>query len=94
VQSIPYLDYNYSSTQGVYNDALLLIRPKILLTPTLTLQGDGVTYAATFDPSSLAFVQAVLRFRRSVTVDMHIYGGGRLLFIGSLTIMNSLEVTP
>ncbi len=82
------------SGNQMFDSSLLMIRPRIMLTPALVLQSDGVTYDATFDPSSLAFVRAVLRYRRSVTVDVHIYGAGRLLYIGQLTILNALQVTP
>lgn len=69
----------------IYDDALLIVRPRYLVQPTLTLQGDALTWTGFFTPAT-TMVQAVLQYRRSFTADVEIFGGGRLLFIGSLTI--------
>lgn len=72
----------------IYDDGLLLIQPQSLISPTFTLQGDGLTWAAVFTPV-VAYVTAVLAFRRSVTVDFEVTGGGRTLFVGPLTIQKA-----
>lgn len=69
----------------IYDDSLLVIRPRYLSQPTLTLQNDSLTWAAVFTPVT-TMVQAVLNYRRSFVADVEIFGGGRLLFVGSLTI--------
>lgn len=71
----------------VYDDALLIVRPRYLVQPTLTLQTDNLTWAANFTPVN-AFVNAVLSYRRSCVADIEIFGGGRLLFVGNLTIQS------
>jgi len=80
----------FGGTSSIYDNSLLIIRPKVLVQPSLTLQPDNVTYAATFNPVT-PFVLACLRFRRSMTMDLLIYGGGRLLFSGSLTVYNIIQ---
>lgn len=74
-----------SSGNLIYDDSLLIIRPRYLVQPTLTLQGDALTWAGVFNPATV-MVQAVLNYRRSFVADVEIFGGGRLLFAGSLTI--------
>lgn len=74
-----------SSGNLVYDDSLLIIRPRYLVQPTLTLQGDALTWAGVFTPVT-AMVQAVLNYRRSFVADIEIFGGGRLLFTGAITI--------
>lgn len=74
-----------SSGNLIYDDALLIVRPRYLVQPTLSLQGDALTWAGFFTPAT-TMVQAVLQYRRSFTADVEIFGGGRLLFVGSLTI--------
>lgn len=69
----------------IYDDSLLIIRPRYLVQPTLVLQNDGLTWAAVFNPVT-TMVQAVLNYRRSFVCDVEIFGGGRLLFSGPLTI--------
>lgn len=69
----------------IYDDSLLIVRPRYLVQPTLTLQSDGLTWAGVFTPVT-TMVQAVLNYRRSFVADVEIFGGGRLLFTGSLTI--------
>jgi hypothetical protein len=79
-----------SNNNLIYDDSLLIIKPRTLLTPTLTLQGDGLTWAGVFTPVT-AFVTAVLNFRRSCVVDVEIFGGGRVLHQGKLTIQNKMS---
>jgi len=69
----------------IYDDSLLIIRPNVIIQPTLTLQSDGLTWAGVFTPVN-AFVLAVLSLRRSLVADVEIFGDGRLLYSGSLTI--------
>lgn len=69
----------------IYDDSLLIIRPRYLIQPTLTLQPDGLTWAAVFTPVT-TMVQAVLNYRRSFIADVQIFGAGRLLFTGAITI--------
>lgn len=79
-----------NSGDKVYDDGLLVIRPRILLSPTFTLSGSGSTsvYSGTMDPV-VGFVKGLLRFRRSATIDIEIFGASRLLFLGSLTVYNA-----
>lgn len=72
----------------VYDDSLLVIRPRYLLQPTLTLQSDALTWAGVFTPVN-SFVTALLNYRRSVIADVEIFGAGRLLYSGSLTILRA-----
>jgi hypothetical protein len=78
-----------SSGSLVYDDGILVIRPRVLLSPAFTLAGDGLTYAAVFDPV-VQFVQALLNFHRSAIVDIEIFGDGRLLHQGKLTILKRI----
>lgn len=89
VSAVPWT-HNRRNSSGdlVYDDSLLLIQPQNLLTPTLTLQADGLTWAGIFNPV-VRYVAAVLNFRRSVTVDFTLTGGGRTLFSGPLTIQRA-----
>lgn len=70
----------------IYDDALLIIRPRYLLQPTLTLQADGLTWAGVFNPV-VTFVNALLAFQSVVVVDVEIFGGGRLLLQTKLPII-------
>mgnify|MGYP001611264350 FL=1 len=72
----------------VYDDSLLIVRPRYLIQPTLTLQADALTWAGVFTPVN-AFVNAVLNYRRSLVADVEIWGEGRLLYVGSLTILKA-----
>lgn len=74
-----------SSGNLIYDDTLLIVRPRYLVQPALTLQGDALTWAGVFNPATV-MVQAVLNYRRSFVADIEIFGGGRLLFAGSMTI--------
>lgn len=76
-----------SSGNLIYDDSILIIKPRTILEPTLTLQGDGLTWAGVFTPVT-DFVRAVLNLRRTCVVDVEIYGGGRLLYQGKLSIIN------
>lgn len=72
----------------IYDDSLLIVRPRYIVQPTFTLAADGLTWTSVFTPVN-AFINAVLAFRRSVSVDVEIFGAGRLLYIGQLTILLS-----
>jgi hypothetical protein len=86
VSAVPWThDRRDSNGDLVYDDSLLLIRPQTLLSPTLTLQADALTWAGVFTPV-VRYVTAVLNFRQSVVVDVQIFGGGRLLLSAPLTI--------
>lgn len=78
-----------SAGTEINDDSILIIRPRTLLEPDFTLQADGLTYAAVMNPVT-DFVQAVLNFRRSVSVDLEIFGGGRLLYQGQLSILRKM----
>lgn len=77
-----------TSGNKVYDDALLLIHPRTMLTPSFSVGIDGFTYTGTMDPVT-AFIKATLRYRRSATMDIEIFGAGRLLYTGSLTVLNA-----
>jgi hypothetical protein len=86
VTATPYTSGRMDSTGAlVYDNSIIIIRPKVLLSPTLTIQADGLTWAGVFTPV-VPFVNAVLNYRRSVSVDIEVFGGGRLLYTGALTI--------
>lgn len=70
----------------IYDDSLLIVHPRYVVQPTFTLQDDGLTWAAVFTPVN-AFTNAVLAYRSSVSLDIEIFGAGRLLFIGKLTVL-------
>lgn len=72
----------------IYDDSLLIVRPRYVAQPTFVLQADGVTWAAAFTPVN-AFINAVLAYRRSISVDVEVFGAGRLLYLGQLTILLS-----
>lgn len=78
-----------SSGSPVYDDALVVIRPRVILSPTFNLSGSGASsvYSGTMDPVT-DWVKGVLRYRRSCTVDIEVFGASRLLFLGKLTITN------
>jgi len=78
-----------SSGALVYDDGLLIVRPRVLLSPTFTIGGDGFTYTAVFDPV-VRFVEALLNFNRSAIVDFEVFGEGRLLHQGKLTILKRI----
>ena len=69
----------------IYDNSLLIVRPRYVVQPALTLQADGLTWTSVFTPVN-TFISAVLAYRRSFVADVEIFGGGRLLFTGSLTI--------
>jgi hypothetical protein len=75
-----------ASDNLIYDDALLIIRPRYLLQPTLTLQADGLTWAGVFNPVT-TFVAALLAFQSSVVVDLEVFGGGNLLLQTKLQIV-------
>lgn len=77
-----------SSGNLIYDDSLLIVRPRYVAQPTFALQPDGLTWAAAFTPVN-AFINAVLAFRRSISVDVEVFGAGRLLYLGQLTILLS-----
>lgn len=82
----PYTNGRRDSTGDlIYDDSLLIVRPRYIIQPTLTLQPDGLTWAAVFTPVT-TYVNALLAFRRSVVAEIEIFGGGRLLYTGLLTI--------
>lgn len=72
----------------IYDDALLIIRPRYILQPTLTLQADGLTWAGVFTPVT-TFVNGLLGFQNSVTLDFEVWGGGRLLLQTKLMVVKA-----
>jgi hypothetical protein len=72
----------------IYDDSLLIIRPRYVVQPTFVLQPDGLTWAAVFAPVN-NFVNAVLGYRRSISMDIEIFGAGRLLYVGQITVLLS-----
>jgi hypothetical protein len=90
VQCIPIWNGRVNTAGSpVYDDGLLVIRPRIILSPTFNASGSGPTtvYSGTMDPVT-DWVKAVLRYRRSCTVDIEVFGASRLLFLGKLAIVN------
>lgn len=87
----PYSRGRISSTGAIiYDDALIEIRPRLVASPTFTLQVDNLTWAATFNPVS-QFVQAVLNFRRTCVVDFEVFGEGRCLLQSKLAIQAPIQ---
>lgn len=70
----------------LYDDSLLIVRPKVLgsvaMTPTDTV------FTGALDPVT-AFVTAMLSFRRACIVDLEIRGDGRILYRGALPILKA-----
>jgi len=86
VRMVPWSRGRYNSSGNeVYDDALIEIRPRLIVNPTFTLGGDNLTWSATFDPVS-QFVQSVLNFRSTCVVDFEVFGEGRCLLSSKLAI--------
>lgn len=72
----------------LYEDSLIIIRPRYVLQPTFTLGPDGLTYSAVFAPVN-AFVTALLAYQSAVVLDFEIFGSGRLLLKTKLKLIAS-----
>ena len=72
----------------IYDDSLLIIRPRYLVEPTLVLQSDALTWKGTFTPVT-SFITSLLEFQRGAVVDVEIFGDGRLLLLTKLWILRA-----
>lgn len=70
----------------VYDDGLLIVRPRYVQQPTLTRQADGLTWAGVFAPVN-TFVTTLLAYQRTVVLDFEVWGGGRLLLQTKLRVL-------
>jgi hypothetical protein len=73
----------------VYDDSLLIIRPSLIANASLALAG---TWQGAMNPVN-DFVTSLLSFRRSVVMDLQIFGSGRLLYQGSFAVMSVIPTT-
>jgi hypothetical protein len=87
-------DGRYSGAgQLQYDHSALLVLPRTIATGALTAgtNGDGdPVWSGTLNPIN-AHVTARLAARRSTTLDLQIFGDGRMLFQGALTILAKIN---
>lgn len=70
-----------------YDHSLLVVRPQIVATATLTQVGNN--WEGSLNPIN-AYVTERLALRRSTQLDLQIYGDGRMLFQGQLPILDKI----
>lgn len=87
-------DGRYSSAgQLQYDHSALIVRPRSIATATLTAGTDisgNPIWSGTMDPIN-NYVAARLAVRRSTTLDLQVFGDGRMLFQGALTIIQKIQ---
>jgi hypothetical protein len=88
VSVVPYSSGRSYNSAIKYDHALCLIKPRIVADATLSLVSSQ--WEGTMNPVN-DWVLAMLAFRRSVTLDLQIFGDGRMLYMGGLTILNKIQ---
>jgi hypothetical protein len=75
---------------GGFSGSLIVIRPRLVATATLTNTAPSTDWVGTMDPIN-AYVTALLSLKRSASLDIQIFGDGRMLFQGALSIFNRIS---
>jgi hypothetical protein len=89
VQIAPHTDGRTSATGELfYDNALVFLRPRVIANASFTVS-DG-QWGGTLNPVN-AFVESVLKLKRSHTMDLQVFGDGRMLFMGAITVLNKIQ---
>jgi hypothetical protein len=83
----PYSDGKIEGT-AVYDHSTLVVRPENVATASLSQSGDD--WVGTMNPIN-SYVSSVLSLRSSMQLDLQVYGDGKMLFQGQLTILAKID---